>query len=113
MRRSEQRILTTHTGSLPRSPELVRCYQRRNAGEAVDPRELEALAAAGVREMVRRQLAAGIDVGNDGEQHRDSFHLYIRERLSGVGGTWQRPARTDVERYPVFKEMRRRMGEAF
>src|SRR6185312_1889119 len=75
--------------------------------------ELEALAAAGVREMVRRQLAAGIDVGNDGEQHRDSFHLYIRERLSGVGGTWQRPARTDVERYPVFKEMRRRMGEAF
>jgi len=113
MRRSEQRILTTHTGSLPRPPELVRCYQRRNRGEAVDPRELGTLAAAGVRDVVRRQLAAGIDIGNDGEQGRDSFHLYIRERLSGVGGAWQRPARTDVERYPVFKEMRRRLAEAF
>ncbi len=113
MRRSEQRILTTHTGSLPRPPELVRCYQRRNRGEVVDPRELGALAAAGVRDVVHRQLAAGIDIGNDGEQGRDSFHLYIRERLSGVGGAWQRPARTDVERYPVFKEMRRRLAEAF
>jgi 5-methyltetrahydropteroyltriglutamate--homocysteine methyltransferase len=113
MRRSEQRILTTHTGSLPRPPELVRCYQRRNRGEAVDPHELSALAAAGVRDVVRQQLAAGIDIGNDGEQGRDSFHLYIRERLSGLGGAWQRPARTDVERYPVFKELRRRLAEAF
>lgn len=64
----------------------------------MDPRELGALAAAGVRDVVRKQLAAGIDIGNDGEQGRDSFHLYVRERLSGVGGTWQRPARTDVER---------------
>ena len=113
MRHSEGRILTTHTGSLPRPPELLRCYQRRNRGEAVDPPELEALASAAVRDVVHRQLAAGIDVGNDGEQGRDSFHLYIRQRLSGLGGTWQRPARTDVERYPLFKEMRRRLMEAF
>jgi len=113
MRRSEQRILTTHTGSLPRPPELVHSYQRRNRGETVDLRELGALAAASVRDVVRKQLAAGIDIGNDGEQGRDSFHLYVRDRLSGVGGAWQRPARTDVERYPVFKEMRRRLAEAF
>ncbi len=113
MMRSERRILTTHTGSLPRPPELTRCYQRRNRGEAVDPREIDGLARAAVRDVVRKQLAAGIDVGNDGEQRRDSFHLYMRERLSGLGGSWQRPPRTDVERYPVFKEMRRRLAEAF
>ena len=113
MRRSEQRILTTHTGSLPRPPELVAWYQRRNRGEPVDPREFAALAGTAVRDVVRRQREAGIDVANDGEQARDSFHLYMRERLSGVGGTWQRAARSDVERYPVFKELRRRLAEAF
>ena len=113
MMRSERRILTTHTGSLPRPPELTQLYQRRNRGEAVDPEQIEELASAAVRDVVRKQLAAGIDIGNDGEQRRDSFHLYVRERLTGLGGSWQRPARSDVERYPVFKEMRRRLTEAF
>jgi len=113
MLRSETRILTTHTGSLPRPPALLGLYQRRNRGEAVDEGEIDVLAKAAVREVLRNQRAAGLDVANNGEQGRDSFHLYIRERLSGLGGSWQRPPRTDVERYPVFKDLRRRMQEAF
>jgi 5-methyltetrahydropteroyltriglutamate--homocysteine methyltransferase len=61
MRRSEQRILTTHTGSLPRPPELVRRYQQRYRGEAVDPNELSILSAAIVRDVVHRQRVAGIE----------------------------------------------------
>ncbi|HEY1933282.1 MAG TPA: hypothetical protein VGG99_14820 [Acetobacteraceae bacterium] len=113
MQCSEQRILTTHTGSLPRPPELLALYQRRNRGEAVDVAEVEARASAAVRDVLRRQIAAGIDVANNGEQGRDSFHLYVRERLSGLGGSWQRPPRSDVERYPVFKEMRQRLSQVF
>ena len=59
MRWSEDRILTTHAGSLPRPPELVRLYVRRAAGEAVDPAALEAAGRAALDWVVPRQLAAG------------------------------------------------------
>src|SRR5215467_772166 len=49
-------------------------------------------------------FAAGADVGNNGEQQHDSFFLYLKERLTGLGGSWQRPSRADVERYPEFKK---------
>jgi 5-methyltetrahydropteroyltriglutamate--homocysteine methyltransferase len=102
MHRSGDRILTTHTGSLPRPLELTRLYARRARGEPVD---LAGLAAAGrdaMNAIVARQIEAGIDVGNNGEQQRDSFLFYIRDRLSGLGGSWQRRQRADVERYPIF-----------
>ena len=54
---------------------------------------------------MRKQRDAGIDVGNNGEQQRDSFFLYLKERLSGLGGSWERPSRADVDRYPEFKRM--------
>jgi len=103
MLRSAERILTTHTGSLPRPAALTRLYARRAQGESVDA---VALAEAGRRALgavVRKQIACGIDVGNNGEQQRDSFFLYLRDRLSGLGGSWQRSPRGDVERYPLFK----------
>jgi 5-methyltetrahydropteroyltriglutamate--homocysteine methyltransferase len=58
-----------------------------------------------VREAVAKQVEAGIDVGNNGEQQRDSFFLYLRSRLSGLGGSWTRPTRGDVDAYPVFQKM--------
>jgi 5-methyltetrahydropteroyltriglutamate--homocysteine methyltransferase len=109
MRRSENRILTTHTGSLPRPPELTERYVRRDRGEKVDAAEIAAMGRSAVRWAVRKQIDVGIDVGNDGEQKRDAFFLHLRQRLSGLGGTWERPPRSDVERYPVFKQMRARM----
>jgi 5-methyltetrahydropteroyltriglutamate--homocysteine methyltransferase len=105
MQRSTGRILTTHTGSLPRPHALTRLYALRAAGEPVDEAELDRAAAQAVRAVVRKQHDAGIDVGNNGEQQRDSFFLYLKGRLSGLGGSWERPSRADVDRYPDFKRM--------
>src|SRR4051812_18847120 len=103
MHHGRDRILTSHTGSLPRPPALVELYVRKGRGEAVD----EALAAAGhaaMQDVVRRQRDAGIDIGNNGEQQREAFFLYVRTRMSGFGGAWTRPTRADVDRYPLYKE---------
>jgi 5-methyltetrahydropteroyltriglutamate--homocysteine methyltransferase len=105
MQRSTLRILTTHTGSLPRPRELTRLYALRARGEAVDAAEIDRAGREAVRAIVRKQHDAGIDVGNNGEQQRDSFFLYLKARLSGLGGSWERPSRADVERYPDFKRM--------
>ena len=100
-----ERILTTHAGSLPRPPELVRLYVRRAQGEAVDPAEIEAAGKQALRWVVPKQIVAGIDVGNNGEQQREGFFLYVQHRMSGFGGAWQRRPRGDVVRYPTFQRM--------
>ena len=105
MLRSNDRILTTHTGSLPRPPDLIRLYVRRSRGEAVDPAEIAAAGKAALAWVVPKQIEAGIDVGNNGEQQRESFFLYLRDRLTGLGGSWERTSRADVDRYPVFRKM--------
>jgi 5-methyltetrahydropteroyltriglutamate--homocysteine methyltransferase len=108
MQRSEQRILTTHTGSLPRPAALTQLYARRARGESVDEAELDAAGKRALAWVVPHQIAAGIDIGNNGEQQREGFFLYLRHRLSGFGGSWQRSPRGDVERYPLFKEAMQR-----
>jgi 5-methyltetrahydropteroyltriglutamate--homocysteine methyltransferase len=105
MRRSKDRILTTHTGSLPRPPELTGLYVRRARGESVDPAELGRLGQDALHAVVRKQAAAGIDIPNNGEQQREGFFLHIRHRMSGFGGSWQRRTRADALRYPVFRQM--------
>ena len=104
MRCSDDRILTTHTGSLPRPPGLTRLYARRARGEAVDAGEIEAAGHAALQAIVPKQIEAGIDIGNNGEQQRESFFLHVRHRMTGFGGTWKRWPRADVERYPIFKQ---------
>jgi 5-methyltetrahydropteroyltriglutamate--homocysteine methyltransferase len=104
MQRSAGRILTTHTGSLPRPSHLTDLYVRRARGESVDRDTVAAAGREAVRAIVPKQVEAGIDVGNDGEQQRDSFFLYLKDRLTGLGGTWRRPSRADVDRYPQFKK---------
>ena len=101
MVRSEHRLLTTHAGSLPRPAALTRLYAQRSRGEAVPAAELEAEVKAALRRVVARQVEAGIDVANNGEQQRDSFVLYVRDRLSGLRHL-ERRQRADVERYPIF-----------
>jgi 5-methyltetrahydropteroyltriglutamate--homocysteine methyltransferase len=102
MQRSDTRILTSHTGSLPRPQSLVQLYIAKARGEPVDAQLAEAGHAA-LEASVRRQRDAGIDIGNNGEQQREAFFLYVRSRMSGFGGAWTRPTRGDVERYPAFK----------
>jgi 5-methyltetrahydropteroyltriglutamate--homocysteine methyltransferase len=86
VKRSEKRILTTHAGSLPRPAELTALLARKSRGEPVDARELARVADAATRRAVAQQLACGIDVGNDGEQPRESFFTHVRERMSGFRG---------------------------
>jgi 5-methyltetrahydropteroyltriglutamate--homocysteine methyltransferase len=104
MKRSTDRILTTHAGSLPRPPDLTALYARRAQGEAVDLAEIERAGREAVRWIVPQQAKAGVDVGNNGEQQRESFFLYLQDRVTGFGGSWERPSRADVDRYPVFKK---------
>ena len=83
MHASTDRILTTHVGSMPR-PESVRALLRaRNAGQAVDPAELDARVLEAVTDAVKRQAAAGIDVVTDGEMSKTSFLAYTDDRLTG------------------------------
>lgn len=103
MRRSTDRILTTHTGSLPRPRALTRLHARRARGEPVDEAEVAAAAQAAVTAIVPKQIAAGIDIPNNGEQGRESFVLYLRDRLTGLGGQSKRGGFADVEAYPEFK----------
>jgi 5-methyltetrahydropteroyltriglutamate--homocysteine methyltransferase len=103
MQRSEHRILTTHTGSLPRPQALTRLYVRRVRGEPVDAQAIEAAGRAAVRAVVAKQIETGIDIINDGEQTRESFVLYLRHRLTGLGGTSIRPLSADIDAYPSFQ----------
>jgi 5-methyltetrahydropteroyltriglutamate--homocysteine methyltransferase len=108
MRKSESSILITHTGSLPRPKPLVDLQLRMSRGEAVDAQALDEAVALATRRAVERQLECGIDVGNDGEQPRESFFTYVRYRMSGFGefgGGKGRPAAKDVASYPSFVEL--------
>jgi len=109
MQWSTERILTTHTGSLPRPPELTRLYVRRTRGEAIDERELDRLGKAALDEIIDKQAGAGVDIGNNGEQQREAFFLYVRRRMTGFGSSWTRWPRGDVERYPLLKAQMREM----
>jgi 5-methyltetrahydropteroyltriglutamate--homocysteine methyltransferase len=103
---SDDRILTTHTGSLPRPQELTRLYTARVRGGESDETEIVRAGRQAVRTAVARQIEAGIDVINNGEQQRESFVLYLRRRLSGLGGVGSRLGAADVDRYPIFKRQR-------
>jgi 5-methyltetrahydropteroyltriglutamate--homocysteine methyltransferase len=105
LKRSESRILTTHAGSLPRPKPLVDLQLRASRGETVDPGALSRAAADATRQAVARQLECGIDVGNDGEQPRESFVTYVRYRLSGFSGESKRPPVKDIAAYPSFRAL--------
>ena len=98
-----------HTGSLPRPPELTRLYVRRARGEAIDRAELDRVGKAALRRIIDKQIEAGVDIGNNGEQQREAFFRYVRHRMSGFGDSWQRWPRGDVERYPLLEQQMAQM----
>ena len=105
MLRSENRILTTHAGSLPRREGLTAMLVKSSRGEAVDRAELLREIEVSTRYVVHKQLEAGIDVGNNGEQSRESFFTYVQHRMTGFGGRSERPIMRDLVRYPSFLKM--------
>ena len=90
MKQSSQRILTTHTGSLPRPPDLQRLLEAQDRGEQVDRAAFETKIREAVIAVVQQQLACGIDVVNDGEMSKISYSTYAKDRLTGFEGISQR-----------------------
>jgi 5-methyltetrahydropteroyltriglutamate--homocysteine methyltransferase len=86
MPRSVERFLTTHTGSLPRPPDLIRMMFAKEEGVPVDPLALGARIRAAVAETVRRQVEVGVVIVNDGEMSKPSYATYVKDRLNGFGG---------------------------
>ena len=86
MKRSTERILTTHTGSLPRPDNLMQMMIAREQGQPVDASELAGTVRNAVAEAVKHQVAVGIDIISDGEMSKIGFANYVKDRLTGFGG---------------------------
>jgi 5-methyltetrahydropteroyltriglutamate--homocysteine methyltransferase len=99
------RILTTHAGSLPRPPALAELHGRRSRGEPVAADELQRAIADATAGVVAAQVEAGIDIGNDGEQARESFFTYVQHRMTGFGGTSHRALMRDLLDHPDFLDL--------
>src|SRR5262245_34162556 len=105
MRRSQDRILVTHVGSLPRNATLRDLLVRQDRGEAIDQAQFDREAEAAVRHVVARQIEVGVDVGNDGEQPRAGFSTYVARRMQGFGGESRRPLSRDQVEHPDYADM--------
>ena len=100
MQRSTERILTTHTGSLPRPLDLAATLQALDAGTSPDPAAFEARVQRAVTEIVRQQVDAGVDIINDGEQGKVGYSTYVKHRLTGFEGESRVPVRADWADFP-------------
>src|SRR4029450_4594379 len=102
MKRSTERILTTHTASLPRADDLIRMMFAKEEGVPVDASALGARIRAAVAEVVGKQTQAGIDVVNDGEVSKPSYATYVKDRLHGFGGASQSFQYQDLADFPAL-----------
>ncbi len=100
------KVLTTHTGSLPRPPELGRALANRETGEdpVPPPGTMASMITDAVADVVSRQAAAGIDIVSDGEVGKIGYSTYVKERLSGFGGEPGTLSLADLDEHPGFTE---------
>ena len=108
MKRSTDRILTTHCGSLPRPHDLLDLIKAQVHGELYDPARLTARVRRAVAEVVRRQVACGIDVPTDGEQGKPGFFAYVAGRLAGFEaqpGLRPKMFEAEVEAFPEYYKL--------
>ena len=104
MLQGQSRILTTHAGSLARSPALSTLLIRQEHGKPVDPAKLGAAIDASTRHVVARQPDSGIDIGGNSEQARAGYSTYPAQRISGFGGSSTRNDLMDLEKFPIYAE---------
>ena len=104
MKRSTERFLTTHTGSLPRPADLIRMMFAKEEGVPVDAAALATRVRAAVAEVVARQVEAGIDLVNDGEMSKPSYATYVKDRLAGFGGSGNTFVYQDLADFPSLEK---------
>src|SRR4051794_17384904 len=94
------RILTSHTGSLPRPRPIIDMLEREERGQPFDRAELDRLLTSAIADVVQRQVAAGLDIVSDGEFSKASYGTYIQQRLTGYGEA--DPAKLKLDRNIEF-----------
>ena len=104
MKRSTDRFLTTHTGSLPRPDDLIRMMYAKEEGVPVDQNALAERVRSAVAEVVKKQADAGVDLINDGELSKPSYATYIKDRLNGFGGTGNTFVYQDLAEFPKLAQ---------
>jgi 5-methyltetrahydropteroyltriglutamate--homocysteine methyltransferase len=106
---SQDRILTTHVGSLPRPPELRQLLVSKDQGQPYDKAALDRLTRQAVVDIVRRQAEVGVDIVNDGEMSKPGYSTYVADRLSGFAGHEPATPRLDTRDHPNFLAAYERM----
>ena len=109
MKVSEDRIPTTHVGSLPRPSDVLELLHKKENHEPYDSAAFDATMAAAVDAVVAKQVETGIDVVSDGEISKIGYATYIKDRLSGFEGHYPRPPHLDLAPYPELREAMARM----
>ena len=107
---STDRILLSHVGSLPRSERLTDLLIRQEAGATIDPLELAREVETATARVIAKQVEAGVDVGNDGEQSRVGFQTYVPRCLCGFGGESKRPPARDQAEFPHLQRPAERVA---
>jgi 5-methyltetrahydropteroyltriglutamate--homocysteine methyltransferase len=112
MQTSQDRILTTHTGSLPRPPALRELLVKKDQDQPYDKAALARLTREAVAAIVRRQAEFGVDIINDGEMSKPGYSTYVADRLSGFAGNEPARPRLDTRDHPNFLAAYERMTGA-
>ena len=110
MRTSTERILTTHVGSLPRSQAVTDVLFARERNDVTDAAAAAKVISDAVEEVVRKQVAAGVDVVSDGEMSKISYATYIADRFTGFDGDTPREPGQDLVEFPRLLEKLAKLG---
>src|SRR5580704_1494034 len=110
MQRSEGRFLTTHVGSLPRSPQLLEMLLAKEQGSKIDLASFWHQIEQDLAAVIKRQDQVGIDIAGDGELPRIGFSFYVKDRMSGFGGLSKRGTVTDFDKFPDFAVLKSASG---
>ena len=105
MKRSTQRMLTTHTGSLPRPAEVVELLLHEQEHPGAEAAKLKDAVRRAVAEVVEKQVACGLDIINDGEQGRTDYTTHVKDRLTGFDGPSSPPLGTGEPDFPELSAM--------
>jgi 5-methyltetrahydropteroyltriglutamate--homocysteine methyltransferase len=104
MKLSTEKILTTHAGSMPRGEPLGSMLIDEEDGKRVDRKKIDEVTEERVAHILEKEIEAGVDIANDGEQGRVGFQTYVPQRWSGFGGESSRPYGKEFIEFPKFTE---------